>query len=75
MGWVWREDTERMGNLFFFLKICLFLREQVGVEGEKERVSTHTEGEGKADFPLSREPDLGLHPKTLGSEPEPKADV
>ena len=45
-----------------------------------ERKSTHklqggAEGEGKAGFPLSREPDVGLDPRTLGSLPEPKADA
>ena len=29
-------------------------------------------GEGEADFPLSREPDMGLDPRTPGSGPEPK---
>ena len=32
-------------------------------------------GEGKADSPLSRKPDAGLHLRTLGSRPEPKADA
>ena len=33
--------------------------------------------EGEADSPLSREPDddAGLHSRTLGSCPEPKADT
>jgi len=29
-------------------------------------------GEGEAGFPRSREPDAGLHPRTLGSCPEPE---
>ena len=33
------------------------------------------EGEGETDSPLSREPDLGLDPRTLRSGPEPKADA
>ena len=33
------------------------------------------EGEGKADSPLSREPDAGLNPRTPGSRPEPNADT
>ena len=33
------------------------------------------EGKGEADSPLSREPDMGLDPRTLGSQPEPKADA
>ena len=32
-------------------------------------------GKGEAGSPLSREPDLGLDPRTLGSWPEPKADA
>ena len=33
------------------------------------------EGKGEADFPLSREPDAGLDLRTLGSQPESKADA
>ena len=39
----------------------------------RERESAHAqaggaaEGEGEADFPLGKEPDSGLHPRTLGS--------
>lgn len=29
----------------------------------------------EADCPLSREPDAGLDPRTLRSQPEPKADA
>jgi len=32
-------------------------------------------GEGEAGFPQSREPDVGLDPRTLGSLSEPKADA
>ena len=38
-----------------------------GWGGQRER--------GEASFPLSREPDLGLNPRTLKSGPEPKADT
>ena len=40
---------------------------------DRERVSEHKQGErraeseGEAGFPLSREPDVGLDPRTLGS--------
>ena len=52
-------------------------------ETERERERAHTrggewggaEGEGEADSPLSREADVGLDPRTLGSWPEPKADA
>ena len=33
------------------------------------------EGEGEADSPWSREFDAGLDPRTLGSQPKPKADA
>ena len=33
------------------------------------------EGEGEAGSPLSREPDVGLDPRTPGSRPGPKADT
>ena len=51
---------------FFFLKkdfISILERERESAqveEGEAER-------EGEADFPLSREPDVGLNPRTPGS--------
>jgi len=32
-------------------------------------------GEREAGFLLSREPDVGLDPRTLGPWPEPKADA
>jgi len=46
-------------------------------EREIARVGTQAGGvgEGEAGFPLSREPDAGLHPRTLGSRPELKADT
>ena len=33
------------------------------------------EGEGEADSLLSGEPDMGLHPMTLGPRPDPKANT
>jgi len=39
---------------------------------EREKVG---EAEGEAGSPLSREPDAGLDPRTLGLRPEPKADA
>jgi len=32
-------------------------------------------GGGEAGFPPSKGPDAGLHPRTPGSRPEPKADA
>ena len=55
-------------TLYFFFKFYLF-------SWEKERVSEITETEVQADLPLSREPDVGLHPGTQRSRPEPKVDV
>ena len=44
---------------FFFLRFYLFIHER-----QKE---AETQAEGEADSPLSREPDVGLDPKTLKS--------
>ena len=41
------------------------------------REREHKQGggaEAEADYPLSREPNAGLDPRTLESHPEPKAD-
>lgn len=63
----------------FFLKIfkkCLHLREiQSRTEKAAQAGGAEAEAEGEADSPLSREPDLGLHPRTWRSCPEPKADT
>ena len=42
---------------------------------ERERENNHSEAQGEADSPLSREPDSGLNPRTLRSQPEWKADA
>ena len=42
---------------------------------ERAQAGGGAEGEGKADSPLSREPDVGLDPRTRGSRPELKADA
>jgi len=44
-------------------------------EGDKGREGKKEGGKGEAGFPLSREPNAGLDPRTLGSRPEPKADA
>ena len=41
----------------------------------RAREITEAEREGEADSPLSREPDVGLDRRTLGSWPHPKADA
>ena len=38
------------------------VREREHKQGERQ-----AEGEGEADFPLSKKPNVGLHPRTLGS--------
>ena len=61
--------------LFFedvFIYFCARERER-----DIESWSTHKQGEGQREkqAPLwSREPDVGLDPRTLGSRPELKAD-
>ena len=40
-----------------------------------KQVERQAEAEGEADSPQSREPDVGLDPRTLGSGPELKADA
>ena len=46
-------------------------------ERERERLRSQAVGmvEGEAGFPLSREPNAGLDPRTLGTRLEPKAAV
>ena len=56
--------------MVFFLRFYLFERER-----ESRQAGEAAEGEGEAGSPLSREPDVGLDPTTLGSRPEPKADA
>ena len=44
-------------------------------ERERERARAGGEAERETAFPLSRDPNVGLHPRTLGSQPELKADA
>ena len=63
---------ERVSSFFFFLscfKDFTYLFD--GGRGEKE----NTQADGPADSQLSREPEVGLDPRTLGSWPEPKANI
>jgi len=55
--------------LFLFFKIYLSERE---ITEHKQR---EQQAEGETDSPLSREPDVGLNPRTLGLCLEPKADT
>ena len=54
--------------LFFFRILFIYLTEHKQAEWQ-------VEGEGEAGSPISREPDKGLDPRTLGSRPEPKVDA
>ena len=58
-----------------FFKNFIHLREWVREREREHKPWGGAQGEGEADSPLSREPDLGLNTKTLGSWPEPKADA
>ena len=53
---------------FFFKILFIYLTERKR-ETETTREGTQAQGvrEGEAGFPLSREPDAGLDPRTLGS--------
>ena len=44
-------------------------------ERERERAQARVVGKGEADSLPSREPNIGLDPRTLGSQLEPKADT
>ena len=50
-------------NLDFFLRFYLFIRDSLRESMRGERA----EGEGEADSLLGREPNSGLHPRTLES--------
>ena len=49
----------------FFLKILFIYL--TGRDTAREGTQARGVGEGEAGFPLSREPDAGLDPRTLGS--------
>jgi len=61
-------------QLAFILKIFIYLFDRER-ETAREGTQAGRVGEGEAGFLQSREPDAGLHPRTLGSRPEPKADA
>ena len=58
--------------IYFLIYLFIYLRER-----ERERASAggKAEAEGEAGSLLSREPKVGLDPKTPRSGPEPKADA
>jgi len=55
-----------------FFKDFIYLAER---ETAREGTQAGRVREGEAGFPQSREPDVGLDPRTLGSLSEPKADA
>ena len=55
---------------FFFGIVFIYLTEREQEQGEQQ-----VEADGEAGSPLSREPDVGLHPRTSRSQPQPKADI
>ena len=57
---------------YFKYFVYLTYRKRMHKQGEQE---AEGEGQGEAGSPLSREPDAGLNPRTLGSWPEPKANA
>jgi len=51
----------------FFKIFFLYLKERQKEARAGEGAEAKAEGEGEADSSLSREPDMGLHPRTLRS--------
>ena len=58
--------VHKLGDFFFFLRFYLFTHER---HRERQR-----HGQKDKQAPC-REPNVGLDPRTPGSEPEPRADV
>jgi len=65
--WDIQPPSHQILECFSFFKI-LFICQSEHKQGERQ-------AEGEAGFPPNKEPDAGLHPRTLGSWPEPKADA
>lgn len=61
----------RMDKMVDFM-VCGFLKKKIYFFIWKR---AGAEGEGEADSPLNKEPDMGLDPRTLESWPELKADA
>ena len=73
LWWILKEQIAYFIYLVSF-KEFIYLREREIVT-EIERESTSEEEKGEAGSSLSREPDVGLDPRTLRSWPETKADA
>ena len=57
---------------FYFFKDFIYLTER---DTAREGTQAGGAGEGEEGSPLSRDPNAGLDPRTLGLRPEPKADT
>ena len=64
--WIIKTIPDKRGLLFFFFFKILFiyLTER---DPAREGIQAVGEGEEEAGFPTSREPNVELHPRTLGS--------
>ena len=59
------------GSPSFFKRFYLFIwKKEWASKRERAQAGGRAKGEGEADSPLSREPDVGLDPGTPGSWPE-----
>ena len=61
-------------SFYFFIEFMYWFERQREIE-RAWAWGWWREAEGEADSPPSREPNVGLHPRTLGSWPEPKAEA
>ena len=61
--------------LYFFLKILLIYLRKAECVHERARAGGGAEGKREADSQLSRQPNAGIDPRTLGSKPELMADA
>ena len=60
-----------LAAFIIFLKVFIYLF----AEREHKQGEQQAEGEEEAGSPLSREPNVGPDPRSMGSWPEPKADA
>ena len=59
-------------SFFSFFKIFTYLFD---TERQRAQAGVTAEGEAEVGSPLSKEPDVGLRPRTLRSGPELKVDA
>ena len=71
-----RKDTDANNILFIFKLSLKRFYSFIWQRDEREQAERAAGGRiGRRGSPRSRKPNLGLHPRTLGSWPEPKADA